>query len=190
MPDCFATWDMHEIPMWHSCDKVAWHTYVSYWCQMRPICESYTCPIWESNKCVTLLSDKWHIWDFPYDSYVARPYGTHMGHMGPRWVPCRKPICAAYANAICVSDRLCLAGCSLTFRKPVMNDCLTPANQAEKYLVVNFGKSFLQNPWSIPYGTNIYDTYKRHIRNMYVNICHTCSIYVDIYVNIYVLCEI
>ena len=41
-----------------------------------------------------------------------------------------------------------------------------------------------------PYGTNIYDTYKRHIRNMYVNICHTCSIYVDIYVNIYVLCEI
>ena len=110
VPDCFATWDMYEIPMWQSCDKVAWHTYVSYWCQMRPMCESYTCPIWESNKCVTLLSDKWHIWDFPYDSYVARPYGTHMGHMGPRWVPCRKPICAAYANAICVSDRLCLAG--------------------------------------------------------------------------------
>ena len=37
-----------------------------------------------------------------------------------------------------------------------------------------------------PYGTHIYETYMKHIRNIFVNICHTCVIYVDIYVNIYV----
>ncbi len=44
--------------------------------------------------------------------------------------------------------------------------------------------------WPTPYGTDIYETYMIHIRNMFVNICHTCVIYVDIYVNIYVPYEI
>ena len=42
----------------------------------------------------------------------------------------------------------------------------------------------------LPYGTNIYETYMKHIRNIFVNICHTCVIYVDIYMNIYVPQEI
>jgi hypothetical protein len=74
-----------------------------------------------------------------------------------------------------------LQQCYLTFWKPVMNDCLTPANQAEKYLVANFVKSFLQNSWSIIKITTQMKEHWKHCQNVsqYKTISHRQTIAID-----------
>ncbi len=81
--------------LWLPCSISHMHLHLSYMCQVSL---QYVAPM-----------------RFPYDYHVAKSRGTHMIHIGLRWLPYVKPICAEYENAICVSDSLATCGTNEIF---------------------------------------------------------------------------